>query len=114
MKTTNQFALALVTAPNRRTARKLARAALQARLVACANLIPRLESHYWWQGKIEGSTEVLLLFKTAIARLPSLEQLILAEHPYDTPELIVLRLNAGTQRYLSWLRQSVDLKHADP
>ena len=45
--------MVLVTAPDLKTARKLARAALAARLVACANLIPRIESHYWWQGKIE-------------------------------------------------------------
>lgn len=103
MKSAAQFALVLVTAPDLKTARRLARAALTARLVACANLVPRLESHYWWQGKLERSAEVLLLFKTTRARLAQLEKLILAEHPYDTPEFVVLRLDRGNRRYLAWL-----------
>lgn len=103
MKSAAQFALVLVTAPDLKTARRLARAALAARLVACANLVPRLESHYWWQGKLERNAEVLLLFKTTRARLAQLEKLILAEHPYDTPEFMVLRLDRGNRRYLAWL-----------
>jgi len=97
----------LVTAPNLRIARALARATLRARLVACANLVPGLESHYWWQGKLERSGEVLIVFKTARRHLPGLEKLILAEHPYDTPEFIVLPLTAGSKRYIEWLSASV-------
>jgi periplasmic divalent cation tolerance protein len=93
----------MVTAPDLKVARRLARAALGQRLAACANLIPGLESHYWWRGKIESSREVLLIFKTRAARLKELERLILAEHPYDTPEFVVLPLTAGTERYLAWL-----------
>jgi periplasmic divalent cation tolerance protein len=86
-----------------KVARALARAALEARLAACANLIPRLESHYWWEGKIQSGAEVLILFKTRAGRLRQLERLILARHPYDTPEFVVLELTAGTRRYLAWL-----------
>lgn len=100
-------ALALVTAPNLTTARRLARAALQARLAACANLIPRLESHYWWQGEIETSAEVLILFKTTMARLGALEKLVVEKHPYDTPEFLVLSPARGNVRYLRWLQQAV-------
>src|SRR5512133_1996347 len=82
--------LALVTVPDRRTARRLARAALEARLVACANLVPGLESHYWWKGKQERATEVLMLFKTTSRHQRALEQLIVQIHPYDTPEFILL------------------------
>jgi periplasmic divalent cation tolerance protein len=108
MKSAAKFALVLVTAPDLRTARQLARAALRARLVACVNLVPRLESHYWWHGKLETSAEVLLLFKTTRAHLPALEKLILTKHPYDTPEFIVVHLSAGTSRYLRWLVESVE------
>lgn len=106
MTTSRRFAAVLVTAPDLRTARKLARAALETRLAACANLVPRIESHYWWQGKLESSSEVLLVFKTTRARLRALEKVILAHHPYDTPEFIVLSLAAGNQRYLDWVSQS--------
>ena len=98
--------MALVSAPDLKTARALARAALGARLIACANLIPQIESHYRWQGKIESGSEVLLVLKTQKAKLPALEKLILAKHPYDTPELLILPLSAGNNRYLDWLAKS--------
>ena len=107
MKTASRFALALVTAPNLKTARSLARAALHARLIACANLVPRLESHYWWKGKLESGTEVLLVLKTTRKKLGALEQLVLDQHPYDTPEFLVVPLAAGNERYLAWLSQNV-------
>jgi periplasmic divalent cation tolerance protein len=103
MKRTAKFAIVLVTAPDLKTARALAKAALQARLIACANLVPRIESHYWWQGKLESGREVLLVLKTSKAKLVTLEKLILARHPYDTPEFLVLPLNGGNARYLDWL-----------
>jgi periplasmic divalent cation tolerance protein len=106
MKSAREFSIVLVTAPNLRTARSLARAALRARLAACANLVPGLESHYWWQGKLARSGEVLIVFKTVRRRLPALEKIILAEHPYDTPEFVVLPLTDGSKRYLDWLDAS--------
>jgi periplasmic divalent cation tolerance protein len=96
----------LVTAPDLKTARKLARAALKSRLIACANLIPKIESHYRWQGKIERAAEILLILKTTSANLARLEKLILAEHPYDTPEFLVLTLTGGNRRYLQWLQMN--------
>jgi periplasmic divalent cation tolerance protein len=103
MQPATTFSLVLVTAPDLKTARRLARLALQARLIACANLVPKVESHYWWQGKLESGAEVLLLVKTRRSNLARLEKLILAEHPYDTPEFLVLPLQSGTKRYLAWL-----------
>ena len=113
MKSARQFSLVLVTAPDLNTARKLAKAALTARLIACANLIPRIESHYWWQGRIESAAEVLIVMKTTRAQLAALEKLILARHPYDTPEFVVLDLSAGTGRYLAWLGASVEATPRD-
>ncbi len=107
MKSTSRCCVVLVTTPDLKTARTLAKAALQAKLVACANLLPRLESHYWWQGKLESCAEVLIVFKTTRARLAALEKLVLERHPYDTPEFVVLPLAAGNARYLDWLAASV-------
>lgn len=104
---TTSHSIVLVTAPDLKTARRLARLALESHLVACANIVPKIESHYWWQGKIEQGSELLILFKTTKKQLPALEKLILSEHPYDTPEFIVLPITAGNKRYLSWITQSV-------
>ena len=97
-----------MTAPDLKVARKLAQAALQARLIACANLISKVESHYWWQGKVESSAEVLLILKTTRAKIKRLEHLILNLHPYDTPEFLTVPLTAGTKRYLAWLSNSLN------
>ena len=102
--------MVFVTAPDIKVARRLSRAALQARLIACANLLPGLESHYWWQGKLETSAEVLMILKTRRTKLAALEKLILAKHPYDTPEFLVMPLKAGNARYLRWLDDSVTQK----
>jgi len=107
MQDARSFVVVLVTAPDLEVARRLARAALEARLVACANLVPGVESHYWWQGKLESSAEVLIVFKTTRRRLKALESLVLAQHPYDTPEIIALPLQQGTPKYLRWLGQEV-------
>jgi periplasmic divalent cation tolerance protein len=107
MQDARRFVFVLVTAPDRKTARRLARAALESRLAACASLVPGLESHYWWQGRRERAAEVLILFKTTRRALSALEKQILAGHPYDTPELVVLSLAAGNRRYLAWLADAV-------
>ena len=106
MKSAAKFSLVLVTAPDLKAARALAKAALKAKLVACANLIPKVESHYWWQGSLESSVEVLMVLKTPRIRLAALEKLLLSKHPYDTPEFLALPLNAGNGKYLDWLAAS--------
>ena len=103
MKTATRFAVVLITAPDLKTARALTKAALKARLIACANLLPKIESHYWWQGKMESSAEVLMIMKTTKTKLAALEKLVLARHPYGTPEFLVLPLSAGNGKYLDWL-----------
>lgn len=104
MKSAASLAIVLVTAPDLKNARALAKTALLKRLAACANLVPKIESHYWWQGKIQSGAEVLILFKTRKTRLAALERMILAGHPYDTPEFLVLPLDAGSQKYLNWIQ----------
>ncbi|MCC6820372.1 MAG: divalent-cation tolerance protein CutA [Verrucomicrobiota bacterium] len=106
MPATTKYDLVLVTAPDLKTARRLVRTALEARLIACANLIPKIESHYWWQGKLERGHEIMLVMKTTRARLVALEKLILAQHPYTTPEFIVLPVSGGAKGYLAWLAES--------
>ncbi len=107
MKLNSKPMLVLVTAPDLKTARALARAALKARLVACANLVPKLESHYWWEGRLESSAEALIVFKTTAACLSRLEALVLARHPYRTPEFVALSISQGNRQYLDWIVASV-------
>jgi periplasmic divalent cation tolerance protein len=107
MKSSEKPVVVLVTAPDLKTARLLAQQALKTRLLACANLIPKIESHYWWQGKLESGAEVLLVLKTTQAQLKALEKTILEHHPYDTPEFVALPIIAGNKRYLDWVAACV-------
>src|SRR5687768_1742460 len=99
--------IVFVTAPDKKTALRLARGALEGHLVACANLAGGVESHYWWKGKLEKSKEILIIFKTIYDQLRALESFIYAHHPYDTPEFLVVRIAAGSKRYLRWVQESV-------
>ena len=102
------FAVILVTAPDIDLARRMAKAALEAKLVACANIVPAVESHYWWDGKLESSDEALIVFKTRQEHVPELEQFNRELHPYDTPEFVALPLTAGSRKYLAWLVDSTE------
>ena len=102
------FAVILVTAPDIDLARRLAKAALEAKLIACANIVPAVESHYWWDGKLESSDEALIVFKTRQEHVPELERFIRELHPYDTPEFVALPLTAGSRKYLAWLADSTE------
>ena len=106
MKPARNFFIVLVTAPDLKVARRLAKAALDKRLAACVNLIPRLESHYWWREKLEKNVEVLLLFKSTAAQLSALERLVIELHPYETPEFVVVSVARAGQRYLDWWVES--------
>jgi periplasmic divalent cation tolerance protein len=110
MQPAEEYSCVFVTAPNMTVARKLAVAALGEHLAACANLIPKIESHYWWKGQLESSSEVLVLFKTMTSLLENLERCVLKNHPYDTPEFIAFKLDAGNERYLAWLAESTGTK----
>jgi periplasmic divalent cation tolerance protein len=97
----------LITAPDRDSATKLARALLEARAVACVNIVQGVESLYWWEGRIEHSGEVLLVAKTLAGSLVAVERTVLGNHPYECPEILALPVAEGSARYLSWLRGSI-------
>lgn len=96
----------LVTCPSPAVARRLANALVRGRLAACVNVLPGVESVFWWQGKTERSREALLLIKTTRKRFPLLRIAIVKLHPYDVPEVIALPIVAGHVPYLRWVRSS--------
>ena len=99
--------LVYTTWPSVVEAEQAGRQIVERRLAACVNILPGMISHYWWQGKIESSAEVLIIFKAAKSKLKALEKLIVAQHPYDMPEFLALPLAAGNGRYLAWLAGSL-------
>lgn len=104
-----QARIVLTTAANREEADRLGRTLVEERLAACATLIPGIESIYRWEGEVETAHEVLLLLKTHTDQVPALEARLHAIHSYQTPEFLVLRVEAGSQSYLDWMRGSLRL-----
>jgi periplasmic divalent cation tolerance protein len=96
-----------MTAANREEAVRLAEMMVTARLAACVQILPEMESVYRWQGKIERQQEVLVIAKTATSKFEKLEKEVRAIHSYDTPEIVALPLTAGSTPYLEWLKKSV-------
>ena len=108
MKPETQFRVVLVTCATLEEARKIARAVVEQHLAACVNVVTHaIESFYTWDGKLEDSSEYLLMMKTAENRLDDLQKQVLALHSYDTPEFIVLPIVSGSNAYLKWLGESV-------
>ncbi|MCW7538095.1 divalent-cation tolerance protein CutA [Aquabacterium sp. A7-Y] len=100
--------IALTTVDDETRARDLARRLLEARLVACVNIVPGVSSMYWWQGRIEEAREWLLVLKTSAARWPALKQALPDLHPYEVPELLALGPQDGLEPYLQWLVRETD------
>ena len=98
--------LALSTFPDKETACKIAREMIEARLAACGNIIPQIESIYRWEGKVESSGEALVLFKLEAERYREFEEKLRALHPYDVPEIICMKVETGSADYLRWVTES--------
>ena len=91
------------TFPEVETARRIAHQLVSESLVACANIIPAVESIYRWQDKIERASETLVLFKTTADRYEAFQEKLKSLHPYDVPEIICLRIADGLPEYLKWV-----------
>ncbi|MDR0481113.1 MAG: divalent-cation tolerance protein CutA [Gallionellaceae bacterium] len=97
--------LAMTTLPDRASAECIAAALIEARVAACVSILAECTSVYRWQGKTETAGEVPLLIKTTRAAWPLLESTILAQHPYELPELIAVPVTTGLPAYLQWVAQ---------
>ncbi len=97
------YAVALIPAPNRKAALKLAKGIVEGKLGACVNVVPGVQSVYRWKGKTERSAELLLIVKTRRALIPRLSTFVKGNHPYSVPELVALDIEGGLKAYLDWL-----------
>lgn len=102
----NDVFMVFTTWPDAEIARATARKLVEEKLAACGNLLPAIESIYRWQGQVETSGEVLMIFKTTAARYPQLEARIRELHQYEVPEILAIPTGAGLPAYLQWVEES--------
>jgi periplasmic divalent cation tolerance protein len=100
------FVLVVTTYPSDADAEEFARTLIEERLAACVNVLPPMQSVYRWKGEVEAASERQLLIKTKAANVAALEQRVMALHPYDVPEFLVLSIESGSAAYLAWLGES--------
>ena len=96
----------LVTVPNEEEAARIARALVEERLAACANIIPSVRSIYRWKGEVCDDSECLLVIKTLWDRFDDLERRVKELHSYEVPEVIALRVVKGSEEYLDWVEEN--------
>lgn len=101
-----EFIIAFSTFPDMETARKIARELVESSIVACANIVPSIESIYCWKEKVETNTEALAVFKLTAAHYPDFESRLRTLHPYDVPEIIAHKVEHGLPEYLCWVSDS--------
>ena len=107
----SEFSVVYVTVPTTKVASAVSGALLRATppLAACVNSIPNVRSMYTWEGKIESEEEILLMIKTRTAMVADITSLLTDSdifHPYELPEVIAVPIQAGSPKYLDWIRKN--------
>jgi periplasmic divalent cation tolerance protein len=104
----NDTRVVLTTTDSAEEAERLARAAVDAHLAACVQIVGPVRSAFRWEGAVSVETEWQLLAKTAAARVDDLTALLVGTHSYDVPEVIVLPVVGGHGAYLAWVTQETE------
>lgn len=101
-KKTDELAVVLSSVANIDEAKKISSTLVTEKLAACINIIPKVESIYLWKDKLEKSTEVLLIIKTALKTFPALQRRLIDLHSYEVPEIVMLESSKVSKDYLDW------------
>jgi len=95
--------IVLITTGSEEEAHKIAELLTNEKKAACVNIVPRIDSLFWWEGKIDSARESLLLVKTSASLFPEIVEMVKRTHSYEVPEIIALPIIAGSEDYLKWL-----------
>jgi periplasmic divalent cation tolerance protein len=106
MKDTGKVVV-LVTTSSEEEAHKMAELLLTRRKAACVNIVPKVDSSFWWQGKLDSARESLLIIKTTASLLHETIELVKSAHSYEVPEIIALPIIGGNEDYLKWIDNEV-------
>ncbi len=97
----------LVTCPSKEVGAAIARALVNEKLAACVNIVDGVQSVYQWKDEIAVDNEALLIVKTSREKVEQLRSRVLAQHPYELPEFLVLTPSGASEPYTRWILDSV-------
>jgi len=97
------YAVVLVTAKDKKEARKISLGLIKAKLAACVNIVDKVDSLFFWEDKLDQAKESLLLIKSRKDKIPRIIKLVKSLHSYEVPEIIALPIIAGDKSYLRWI-----------
>lgn len=95
-----------VMAGSEEEASTIARALLDDKLIACANILGPVRSMYYWRGAKEEAQEYLIMLKSRASLYPKIEKKVRELHSYEVPEILALAPSAGSKPYLEWIAAS--------
>lgn len=102
-----EYVQVVTTVPSEKEGERIAMALLEKRLAGCVQIIGPIKSSYWWQGKIECSSEWLCVAKAERKLFAQIEETIKALHSYEVPEILAVPIVEGSEDYLRWLREQL-------
>ncbi len=102
------YSMVYVTASDVEEAKKIAKTLLKEKIVACANIIPQMESIYWWEGDLEEDVESILLLKTRCELVDKVIDRVIEIHSYQTPCALEIQIKKGSKDYLNWLENALE------
>ena len=97
------YKLLYVTAQTEDEAKAIGRSLVEARLVACANVIAGMTPIFRWKGRVQEGSEAILIAKTRAELVPAATRLIVEAHAYDLPCVVALPIEPGHQPFLDWI-----------
>ena len=101
------YIVLFITTANAGEAQQISRVLLGQRKAACVNIIPKVDSLFWWEDRLDSAQESLLIVKTKASLLSEIIKLVKKMHSYTVPEIIALPIVGGNQDYLEWIEKSV-------
>ncbi len=96
------FCIVVTTTDSDESARAIAKTALNARLAACAHILP-IRSLYTWDGELRDELEFFVQLKARVEDYDRLAEAIRAVHGYEVPEILRIDIAAGDKAYLDWV-----------
>lgn len=98
-----EFIVVYCTVPNKKEGHEIAKALVKYHLVACVNIIDKMESVFSWDGSLSEEKEALLMIKTRRDLFPKINHLIQKMHSYTVPEVIAMPIIEADETYLKWI-----------